>query len=95
MAEGAQGARQLVLGRLDTVDGEEEIMIIGGANIYGQMIEQADKLYLTFIDLDTDGDARFPDWTHHDWKEVSREKHQPDEKNEYRYQFVELHKIDN
>lgn len=70
--------------------GEDEIMIIGGANIYGQMIDQADKLYLTIIDLDVDGDARFPDWTHHEWREVSREKHQPDEKNKYHYQFVEL-----
>lgn len=79
---------------LDVAQGEEEIMIIGGANIYGQMIEQADKLYLTFIDLDTDGDARFPDWTYHDWKEVSREQHQPDEKNKYNYQFVELERIE-
>lgn len=78
---------------LELAQDEEEIMIIGGANIYGQMIDQADKLYLTFIDLDTDGDARFPDWTHHEWKEVLREKHQPDEKNSYNYQFVELHRL--
>lgn len=78
---------------LELEKGENEIMIIGGANIYGQMIDQADKLYLTFIDLDVDGDARFPDWTHHNWKEVSREQHQPDEKNKYHYQFVELHRI--
>lgn len=77
---------------LEATADEEEIMIIGGANIYGQMIDQADKLYLTFIDLDTDGDARFPDWTHHDWKEISRETHQPDEKNKYHYHFVELHR---
>lgn len=78
---------------LELTKDEEEVMIIGGANIYEQMIDQADKLYLTFIDLDVDGDARFPDWTHHNWKEISREKHQPDEKNKYNYQFVELHKI--
>ena len=78
---------------LEVAADEEEIMIIGGANIYGQMIDQADKLYLTFIDLDTDGDARFPDWTHHNWKEISRETHQPDEKNKYHYQFVELERV--
>lgn len=71
----------------------DEVMIIGGANIYGQMIDHADKLYLTFIDLNTQGDARFPDWTHLEWKEVSREKHQPDDKNPYHYQFVELQRV--
>ncbi len=68
----------------------EEIMVIGGANIYQQMIDQADTLYLTFIDLDTDGDAHFPDWAHLEWQEVSRESHQADEKNPYSYQFVTL-----
>ncbi len=68
----------------------DEIMIIGGANIYQQMIDQADTLYLTFIDLDTDGDAHFPDWAHLEWQEVSRESHQADEKNPYSYQFVTL-----
>ncbi|WP_251358732.1 type 3 dihydrofolate reductase [Kangiella sp. TOML190] len=67
-----------------------EIMIIGGANIYQQMIEQADKLYLTFIDLDTEGDAHFPDWTHLEWQEVSREEYKADEKNPFNYQFVTL-----
>lgn len=71
----------------------EEVMIIGGSNIYYQMINHADKLYLTFIDLDTEGDAHFPDWTHLQWQEVSREKHQPDEKNPYHYQFVELQRV--
>ncbi len=68
----------------------DEIMIIGGANIYQQMIDQADTLYLTFIDLDTDGDAHFPDWAHLEWQEVSRESYQADEKNPYSYQFVTL-----
>ncbi|NVK21915.1 MAG: type 3 dihydrofolate reductase [Kangiellaceae bacterium] len=68
----------------------DEIMIIGGSNIYHQMIDQADKLYLTFIDLETAGDAHFPAWDHMEWQEVSREQHQADEKNPYNYQFVTL-----
>ncbi|WP_223671207.1 type 3 dihydrofolate reductase [Kangiella shandongensis] len=78
---------------LELTKNEDEVMIIGGANIYAQMLDQADKLYLTFIDLDVGGDARFPDWAHHNWKEVSREKHQADEKNPHNYQFVELHRV--
>ncbi len=66
----------------------DEIMIIGGANIYQQMIDCADVLHLTFIDLDTEGDVHFPDWTHMNWQQVSCEEHQLDEKNPYHYKFV-------
>ncbi len=75
---------------LKAADDVEEIMIIGGANIYQQMIDQADTLYLTFIDLETEGDAHFPDWTHLEWQEVSRETHKADEKNAFDLQFVTL-----
>ncbi len=68
----------------------EEVMIIGGANIYQQMIDKADTLYLTFIDFETEGDAHFPDWTHLEWQEVSREQYKADEKNPYDLEFVTL-----
>ncbi len=71
----------------------EEIMIIGGANIYQQMIDQADTLYLTFIDLETEGDAHFPDWTHLEWQEVSREEYKADEKNAFDLEFVTLERV--
>ncbi|NVJ66678.1 MAG: type 3 dihydrofolate reductase [Gammaproteobacteria bacterium] len=71
----------------------EEIMIIGGANIYQQMIDKADTLYLTFINLDTEGDAHFPDWTHLEWQEVSRETYKADEKNAFDLEFVTLERI--
>ena len=71
----------------------EEIMIIGGSTLYQQTIDRADRLFLTFIDLDTDGDAHFPDWKHLDWHEVDRESHEPDEKNPYHYEFVTLNRV--
>ncbi len=74
---------------LSLLSNVDEIMITGGGNIYQQTIEQADRLYLTFIDLDTDGDAFFPEFEHLNLKEVSRESHQPDEKNKLAYTFVE------
>ena len=70
--------------------GVEDIMIIGGSNLYSQTLAMADRLYLTFINLDIDGDAHFPDWQDGTWQEITRESHQPDEKNQYAYDFVTL-----
>jgi dihydrofolate reductase len=71
----------------------DEIMITGGGNIYQQTLELADRLYLTLIDLDTEGDAFFPAYQHLAWQEKSREAHQPDDKNPYAYVFVVLDRI--
>ncbi len=68
----------------------DEIMIIGGANIYQQLIKKADRLFLTFIDLDVKGDTYFPDWSDFGFKEISREDHSADEKNPYKYSFITL-----
>lgn len=68
-----------------------EVMIIGGGSIYAATLAQADRLYLTFIDLATEGDTQFPDWTTMgQWQEIDREAWQADEKNPYNYQFVTL-----
>jgi dihydrofolate reductase len=75
---------------INLLNKEIEIMIIGGGFLYSQMIEQADKLYLTFIDHEVDGDTFFPEYEHLSMKEVSREKYLKDEKNPYDYQFVDL-----
>ncbi len=78
---------------LALVTQEPEVMIIGGAEIYRQMLPQADLLYLTQIDLETTGDAFFPDYlVAADWQQVSLESHQPDDKNPYAYQFLLLKK---
>lgn len=76
---------------IELLSNENEIMITGGGHIYQQTIDQADRLYLTFIDLTTEGDAFFPEFKHLTLKEVEREAHQPDEKNKYPYEFVTYH----
>lgn len=69
----------------------EEVMIIGGGSIYQSMLAQAQRLYLTFIDLKVEGDTQFPDYeAHANWKEVSRESHRKDDKNPHDYTFVTL-----
>lgn len=52
---------------------ETEIMIIGGASIYEQSVSLVDKMYLTIIDRDIDGDAFFPRYAASDWFEEKRE----------------------
>jgi len=66
---------------------EEEAFIIGGGSIYEQSIEYWDKLYITFIDLEVEGDVFFPDIDWKQWKLISENKHQKDEKNKYNYTF--------
>ena len=66
-------------------NGEEEAFIIGGAQIYGQSMDLWDKLYLTEVDLEVEGDVILPEINFEDWELISEEKHQADEKNEYDY----------
>ena len=67
----------------------DEIMVIGGATIYQQAIALADRLYLTFIQLNVvGGDAFFPDLRQYKWHELNSESHTPDEANPYNYSFV-------
>ena len=75
---------------MELVSDVEELMIIGGGYLYSQTLSQADRLYLTFIDLDVDGDTQFPEFEHLELTEVKREKHLKDEKNPHDYQFVDF-----
>jgi dihydrofolate reductase len=62
--------------------------IIGGGEIYKQSINIADKIYLTLIDEEFEGDTYFPE-IDEDWVEVIRENKEQDDKNEYNYSFIE------
>jgi len=73
---------------LAKLEKNEEIFIIGGAEIYKQAILLADKLYITHIDAeDKNADVFFPKIDKREWREVSREEYQPDEKNIFPYIF--------
>ncbi|WP_372588601.1 type 3 dihydrofolate reductase [Pseudoalteromonas xiamenensis] len=78
---------------IELVKEAEEVMIIGGGHIYQTFLPSAQKLYLTFIDLDVEGDTQFPDYESvAKWQQVCTENYQSDDKNPYNYQFVTLHK---
>ncbi|NMP15939.1 type 3 dihydrofolate reductase [Thalassotalea sp. Y01] len=66
----------------------EEIMVIGGGSIYQHCLPAADRLYITEIDLTTDGDTFFPDYNADNrWQCVSEDAHQADENNTHPYNF--------
>jgi dihydrofolate reductase len=54
---------------------DDEVFVIGGAELYKDALKLADKLYLTEIDLQVEGDAFFPEFQKSEWKETSREAH--------------------
>lgn len=72
--------------------GAAEAMIIGGAEIYRQALPCADRLYLTEIDAQLQGDTFFPSLTEQDWHPVFSQTREADERNPYRCRFVILHR---
>jgi dihydrofolate reductase len=70
--------------------GEGELMVIGGGLLYEQMLAAAERIYLTLIDGQFEGDTRFPPIDMNRWREVSRELCPADDNNAYDYAFIEL-----
>ena len=75
---------------LVTAGGADEVMIMGGENLYSQLLPRADRLYLTEVQAEVSGDAWFPEFDQTQWQELERESHRADEKNEFDYDFVVL-----
>ncbi|MFA6897963.1 MAG: dihydrofolate reductase [Candidatus Paceibacterota bacterium] len=69
------------------VSPSEEAFVFGGAEIYNLAIPYTDKLYLTKVEAEVEGDAYFPELNWADWELTSTEPHQKDEKNEFNYTF--------
>ena len=69
---------------------EPEVFIVGGAEIYKQSLNLTDRIYLTIVHKDFDGDSSFPEIDRADWKEVSREDFEPDDRNNLPYSFITL-----
>jgi dihydrofolate reductase len=66
--------------------GVDELMLIGGAQLYAQGLEQADRLYLTRVALSPQGDAWFPEFDLNQWKLVSNQEN-PAEGDKPAYNF--------
>jgi dihydrofolate reductase len=67
---------------------DKELIVIGGAEIFKQTFPIADRLYITEIDEEFEGDTFFPEFNEEEWKVVSKKKGIKDEKNPYDYYFL-------
>jgi dihydrofolate reductase len=72
-----------------TITGTQEVMIIGGGQIYQAALPEADRIYLTEVDIDIEGDVCFPELLS-GWKEVERSDVQTDAKSGLTFTWVTL-----
>lgn len=72
---------------------EQEVFIVGGAEIYQLAMSKTDRIYLTIIHHSFDADTLFPEIDRMLWKETARQDYQPDEKNKFPYSFITLERI--
>lgn len=72
---------------------EEEIFIIGGAQIYKQALPLVDKLYLTIVHRNYEGDTSFPEIDYSEWREVAREEFERGEEYDGKFTFIDLERI--
>lgn len=79
---------------LDYLHDRSEVIFMGGADVYAQVLERANRMYLTEVHAGVPGDTYFPDFERGAWKELSRRDFRADAKNEYDYSFVILERTD-
>ena len=78
---------------LEAAGDQDEIMVIGGAEFYRQVLPRTDTIYLTRIHESFDGDTRFPDLNAADWREVERSDQVADARNLHDYSFIRLDRV--
>jgi dihydrofolate reductase len=77
---------------IELCQGDDEVFVIGGAEIYQQTLPVADKIYLTIIHQDFEGDTLLFEIDKTIWREITRKDFEPDEKNKFDYSFLTLEK---
>lgn len=87
-AEGAECCTSLQRA-LEIADGDE-VMVIGGGELYRQALPLADRMILTVVDCEPAADTFFPPWESTDWQEVSRQTKPADERNAHACEVLEL-----
>jgi dihydrofolate reductase len=73
--------------------GVDEIMVIGGEDIFREVLPQARRIYLTEVRAAPEGDTWFPRLDKPEWREVSRESHAPGPKDDHAFSFVLLERV--
>ena len=67
---------------------DSEVMVIGGGQVYLDFLHRADRIYMTRVQAEIDGDTYFPEIDPNEWQLVSSEHHDADEKNAYAFEMM-------
>ncbi len=78
---------------LETENRSDEVVIIGGAEIYRQSLPFLNRIYLTRIHAEFTGDTYFPELKMENWSEDFRERHEKSEKDAYDHSFTILNRV--
>jgi dihydrofolate reductase len=78
---------------LAACDDAEEAMVMGGASLYQQFLDKADRLYLTLVHATLEGDTWFPEWDAKQWQLEQQSDHQADDSNEFDYSFLVYQRV--
>lgn len=76
------------------IDGVDEAVVMGGAEIYRQLLPRTDRLYLTQVHAEVEGDAHFPALEMSQWREAGRETFEASDANPYAYSFIVLERAE-
>lgn len=80
--------------RLAEAAGESEAFVAGGAEIYAQVMHRADRMYLTRVHAEIEGDTWFPEFDDvSEWRLTDAEHFEADEKNEYPFSFLTYERV--
>ncbi len=85
-SDGAVTVHSVTAG-IAAADDANELMVIGGGEIYRLFLEQAVRVYLTRVHTEVDGDTLFPALTAADWSLTSSELHKADEQHAFDFEF--------
>ncbi|MCT2537320.1 dihydrofolate reductase [Aquibacillus koreensis] len=77
----------------DKQNPEKEFFVIGGGNIFEQILPYADRMYMTYIEESFPGDTYFPAYNEKKWTITNKEKGTKDEKNPYDYYFIQYDRV--
>ncbi len=78
---------------LEACAGADEVFVIGGTEAYREALPRADRLLLTEIDADIEGDARFPPFDRRGWRETGREFHPANQDNPLPFAYVDYERV--
>ncbi|GAA5220085.1 dihydrofolate reductase [Membranihabitans marinus] len=71
----------------------DEVFVIGGAEIFNLALPFCQRIYLTRVHGEIEGNIYFPEWDENEWRLIANDAHPPDEKNEYGYTFMIYERI--